>query len=148
MLQAGGACYSRRLPPPRWLGDLWLCRSSQEDCARLWRSFVRGIVLTPWGSWGAILVEHVIELPHLMVGSCGAFWEARFVIPISRQTMKCWSTQRGRSLVATKWTSGEKSSCQHCSSSSRWFAFVQHKLVFTFIYTCACVVALVTSLLV
>jgi hypothetical protein len=47
VLQAGGACYSWRLPPPRRLGGLWLRRSSQEDCARLRRSFVRGIVLTP-----------------------------------------------------------------------------------------------------
>jgi hypothetical protein len=64
-LQAGGACYSWRLPPPRWLGGLWLHRSSQEVCARLQRSFVRGIVLTPWGSQRATLVERVIELPHL-----------------------------------------------------------------------------------
>jgi hypothetical protein len=148
VLQAGGACYSWRLPPPRRLGGMWLCRSSQEDCARLLRSFMRGIVLIPWVSRKATLVERVIELPHLMVHSCGAFWEARCVIPISRRTTKWWSTQRGRILVATKWTSGEKSLCQHCSSSSRWFAFVQHKLVFTFIYACACVVALVTSLLV
>jgi hypothetical protein len=49
-LQAGGACYSWRLPPPRRLGGSWLRRSSQEDCARLRRSFVREIVLTPRGS--------------------------------------------------------------------------------------------------
>ncbi len=72
MLQAGGACYSWRLPPPRRLGGLWLRRSSQEDCARLRRSFVRGIVLTPRGSRRATLVERVIELPHLRVVSCGA----------------------------------------------------------------------------
>ena len=28
--------------------------------------FVRGIVLTPWGSQRATLVEHVIELPSLV----------------------------------------------------------------------------------
>ena len=28
--------------------------------------FVRGIVLTPWGSRRATLVEHVIELPSLL----------------------------------------------------------------------------------
>ena len=32
--------------------------------------FVRGIVLTPWGSQRATLVERVIELPHLRVVSC------------------------------------------------------------------------------
>jgi hypothetical protein len=73
VLQAGGACYPWRLPPPRRLGGLWLRRSSQEDCARLRRSFVRGIVLTPRGSRRATLVERVIELPHFMVGSYGAF---------------------------------------------------------------------------
>jgi hypothetical protein len=71
-LQTGGACYSWRLPPPRRLGGLRLRRSLQEDCARLLRSFVRGIVLTLRGSQRATLVERVIELPHLMVGSCGA----------------------------------------------------------------------------
>jgi hypothetical protein len=79
VLQAGGACYSRRLPPPRWLGGLWLRRSSQEDCARLRRSFMRGIVLTPQGSRKATLVERVIELSHLMVGSYGALWESSIV---------------------------------------------------------------------
>jgi hypothetical protein len=79
MLQGGGACYSGRLAPPRRLGGLWLFRSLQEYCARLRRSFVRGIVLTPRGSRRATLVERVIELPHLMMGSCGAFCEARCV---------------------------------------------------------------------
>jgi hypothetical protein len=78
-LQAGGACYSWRLPHPRWLGGLRLRRSSQEDCARLRRRFVRGIVLTPRGSRRATLVERVIDLPHLMVGSCGALWESSVV---------------------------------------------------------------------
>jgi hypothetical protein len=73
VLQASGACYSWRLPPPRWLGGLWVRRSLQKDCARLQRSFVRGIVLTPRGSRKATLVEHVIELPHFEVGSCGTF---------------------------------------------------------------------------
>ena len=35
-----------------------LVRGSREE-------LVRGIVLTPWGSRRATLVEHVIELPHL-----------------------------------------------------------------------------------
>jgi hypothetical protein len=73
VLQAGGACYSWRFPPPRWLGGLWLHRSSQEDCVRLRRSFVRGIMLTPRGSRRETLVERVIELSHFKVGSCGIF---------------------------------------------------------------------------
>jgi hypothetical protein len=40
---------------------------------------VRGIVLTPWGSQRATLVEDVIELPHLMVGSCSALWDSSVV---------------------------------------------------------------------
>jgi hypothetical protein len=79
VLQVGGACYSRRLPPPRRLGGLRLHRSSQEDYVRLRRSFVRGIVLTPRGSRRAALVERVIKLPHLMVGSCGALLESLVV---------------------------------------------------------------------
>jgi hypothetical protein len=79
VLQAGSACYSWRLPPPRRLDGLRLRRSSQKDCARLQRSFVREIVLTPRGSRRATLVERVIELPHLMVGSCGALWESSVV---------------------------------------------------------------------
>jgi hypothetical protein len=40
---------------------------------------MRGIVLTPQGSRKATLVERVIELSHLMVGSYGALWESSIV---------------------------------------------------------------------
>jgi hypothetical protein len=40
---------------------------------------VRGIVLTPRGLRRATLVKRVIELPYLMVGSCGALWESSVV---------------------------------------------------------------------
>jgi hypothetical protein len=40
---------------------------------------VRGIVLTLRGSRRATLVERVIELPYLMVGSCDALWESSVV---------------------------------------------------------------------
>jgi hypothetical protein len=49
-----------------------LCEAPKKLC---WG----GIVLTPWGSRRATLVERVIELPHLMVGSCGALWESLVV---------------------------------------------------------------------
>jgi hypothetical protein len=43
---------------------------SIEACKKLVRcsggGFVRGIVLTPWGSQRVTLVEHVIELPSLV----------------------------------------------------------------------------------
>jgi hypothetical protein len=38
-----------------------------------------GVVLTPRESRRATLLEHVIELPHLIVGSCGALWERSVV---------------------------------------------------------------------
>jgi hypothetical protein len=40
---------------------------------------VREIVLTSWGSRRATLVERVIEIPHLMVDSCGALWKSSVV---------------------------------------------------------------------
>jgi hypothetical protein len=40
---------------------------------------VRRIVLIPRGSRRATLVERVIEVSHLMVGSCGALWESSVV---------------------------------------------------------------------
>ena len=42
------------------------------------------------------------------------------------------STQQGHSVLASTWTSGEKSTCQ--PGSSHWFASSLHKLVITFIY--------------
>jgi hypothetical protein len=71
-LQVDGACYSWRLSPPKRLGGLWLHRSTQEDYAVLWRRIVRGTVLTLPVPRRATLVECVIELPLLWVGSCGA----------------------------------------------------------------------------
>ena len=40
----------------------------KEDCVVLQRSDCEGIVLTPWGSRRATLVERVIELPSLVGG--------------------------------------------------------------------------------
>ena len=66
MLQAGGACYSWRLPPPRWLGG-GLRRSTQRRlCGAPEKIIVRGIVLTPPEPQRATLVERVIELPTLV----------------------------------------------------------------------------------
>ena len=51
------------------LDDLVTCDSveAREKIVRCSRErFVRGIVLTPWGSQRATLVEHVIELPSLL----------------------------------------------------------------------------------
>jgi len=48
----------------------------------------------------------------LVVGPCGARGEFGCGVPINRQTTKCWSTQQGRSMPASTWTSGEKSVSQ------------------------------------
>ena len=63
------ACYSWRLPPPRWIGGNGLLGSTRGDCAVLRRRICEGYVLTPRGSQRATLVERVIELPHLCVVS-------------------------------------------------------------------------------
>ena len=65
VLQADGAYYSWRLPPP---DGLVACDSveAREKIVRCSEGgFVRGIVLTPWGSQRATLGERVIEVPSL-----------------------------------------------------------------------------------
>ena len=64
-LQAGGDCYSWRLPPPRWLGG-GLVEAHKEDCTVLWRSDCEGYCARPTGAAKEqLLVERVIELPSL-----------------------------------------------------------------------------------
>ena len=48
-VEAGGACYSWRLPPPRWLVG-GLHRSPQKACAVLWRSDCEGDCAHPVGA--------------------------------------------------------------------------------------------------
>jgi hypothetical protein len=56
-LQAGGACYSWRLPPPRWLGSV----ISVEACKKIVRCsgevIVRGVLCSPRGTAKKTLVE-------------------------------------------------------------------------------------------
>ena len=54
--------------------------------------------------------------------------------PLSRRTTKWAVDTTGTSVLVNTWTSGEKILCQHCSS--RWFIFLLHKFVFTFICLC------------
>ena len=63
-LQAGGACYYWRLPPPRWLGG-GLRGSPQEACVALRRGACEGHCARPAGAARATLVKRVIELPSL-----------------------------------------------------------------------------------
>jgi hypothetical protein len=48
-----------------------LCEAPEKLC--------EGDYAHPRGSQRATLVEHVIELPHLIVGSCSALWERSVV---------------------------------------------------------------------
>ena len=67
MLQAGGACYSWRLPPPRRLGGKRLREARQGDCAVLWKSIVRGLCSPLGRSRRATLVECGLWIPILLV---------------------------------------------------------------------------------
>jgi hypothetical protein len=58
-------CYSWRLPPLDSLVDCGSVEARKEIVRSSREGFVRRIVLTPWGSRRATLVERVIELPHL-----------------------------------------------------------------------------------
>jgi hypothetical protein len=93
---------------------------------------MRGTMLTPQEPRRATLVERVIELPSLVgrflrCPTCGlGGWCQLAAEPLSER-----STQRGRSLVTTKWTLGEN---HRVNFVIPWFAFLLHKLVFTFLY--------------
>jgi hypothetical protein len=56
---------------------------------------VRGIVLTPWEPRRATLVERVIELPSLWVGSYGALVKGLVWYQLARKSPSVRSTQRG-----------------------------------------------------
>jgi hypothetical protein len=63
----------------------------------------------------------------LMIGSYGAPEELGFGFPISHRTTKWWSTQRGRSVLASTWTSGEKLCVIFVINFldfSRWLVFI------------------------
>jgi hypothetical protein len=87
--------------------------------------FMRGIVLTPWGSRRATLVEHFIELSYLRVVS----WCARSgerLESLAQEPSRCWSTQRGLAW----WQPSELGDNNHRVNvvySSRWFALLDHK---------------------
>ena len=49
-LQAGGACYSWRLPPHRWLGGEFSVEARKEDCMMLWRRDCEGCCAHPMGA--------------------------------------------------------------------------------------------------
>jgi hypothetical protein len=61
-----------------------------------------GCCVFPGGAPKATLVNCLCHcVTSLAVGSCGALGKLGFGLLISRQTMKWWSTQRGRSVSAS-----------------------------------------------
>jgi hypothetical protein len=56
-LQASGACYSWRLPPPRRLDGVISIEACKEACAVLWRRLCGGVVLALREPQRATLVE-------------------------------------------------------------------------------------------
>ena len=71
-LQAGGVCYSWRLPPLRWLGG-GSVEARKKLVRRSGEVLCEGHCARPWEPRRATLVKRVIELPSLpWVGSCGA----------------------------------------------------------------------------
>jgi hypothetical protein len=103
--------------------------SSGGDSARVgdcsWPAPVicEGLVPSPAKSHKVALVDCACHWANsLAVGSCGALGELGCGLPISRRTTKCWSAQRGRSVSASTWTSGEKLIVS--SLVSRWLALL------------------------
>jgi len=103
------SCYSWWLPPPRWLEateEHW--HEQVIVCGHL-PLIVRGLVPSPTESWKVTLVDCSCHWVTSLVGRfllCPSEDEVR-VMPLSHWTTKYWSTQRGRSVPASTWTSGE-----------------------------------------
>ena len=105
------SCYSWWLPPPRQLG------AAEEHWQELVivRGYlpviVRSIVPSPTKSQKVTLVDCSC---HWVTSLVGRFLRSPsedevHATPLSHRTTKCWSTQRGRSVPASTWASGEKS---------------------------------------
>ena len=108
---------------------------------------VRGMVLTLWGSRRATLLDRACHWATSVVGrflQCPNGDEV-CVTPLSRWTTKFWSTQWGRSLVATKWTSGENHRVNFVLPVGLQ---VPNTSLYLHSFFCACVVDLVISYLV
>jgi hypothetical protein len=99
-------------------------------------------VLTPWEPRRATLVERVVELPSLWVGSCDALVKGLAWCQLAHESPSVWSTQRGLAW----WQPSEPRDKNHhiililpIDLHPRYTS-----LYLPFIY-CACVVALVSS---
>ena len=102
------SCYSWWLPPPRRLGaaeEHW----HELVIVRGHLPWLRGFVPSLVESRKVTLVDCLCHWVTSLVGRflwCPSEDEVR-ATPRSRQTTKCWSTQRGRSVSVSTWTSWE-----------------------------------------
>ena len=116
------SCYSWCLPPPRWLEAAeelwhklvivhgWLPSTRVGDCFWPALVIVRGLAPSPAKSQKVALVDCSCHWVTSLVGRflrCPNCVDEVCATPLSRRTTKCWSTQRGCSVLATTWTSGE-----------------------------------------
>ena len=103
------SCYSWWLPPHRWLGaakEHW--HELVIVCGHL-PVIVRGHVPSPAESQKITLVDCSCHWVTSLVDQflrCPSEDEVR-ATHLTRRTTKCWSTQQGRSVPASTWTSGE-----------------------------------------
>jgi hypothetical protein len=103
------SCYSWWLPPPRRLGGSGGVVARVVLVLGHLPVICEGCCAFPGETPKATLVNCSCHwVTSLVVGSCGALGELGFGLPISRRTMKWWSTQQGCSVPASTWTSGEK----------------------------------------
>jgi len=101
--------YSWWLWPPRWHGaaeEHW--HELVFVCGHL-LVIVRGLVPSSTVSRKVTLVDSLCQWATSLVGRflwCPSEYEVH-ATPLSRQTTKCWSTQWGRSVSVSTWTSRE-----------------------------------------
>jgi hypothetical protein len=146
VLQASGSCYSWRLPPPRWLGSLWLHWSTQGDCAMLQRRICEGYRAHPAGAAKRNTSRVSLSYPHfwgrfLRCPTCRlGRWCQLVVEPPSEQ-----STQRGLAY----WQIREPQEKNHCVSLVLAVCLQSpNTSLYLLLYiscTCVVVVTLITS---
>jgi hypothetical protein len=122
------SCYSWWFPPPRWLGGSGGAVARVVLVLGHLPVFCEGCCAFPGGAPKATLVNCSCHwVTSLTVGSYGALGELGFGLPISHRTTKWWSTQRGCSMPASTWTSGEKLCVTFVIDLldfSRWLVFI------------------------
>jgi hypothetical protein len=146
MLQASGDCYSWRLPPPRWLGGLHSVEAREKIVRCSGGGFMRGLCSPRGDRKEQLQLSVSLSYPHfrgrfLRCLTCGLGRWCQFATkPPSER-----STQRERSLVATKWTSAENHRVNLVFIIFSLACILRNTSLYYFHLHCACVVALVIS---